>query len=80
MSYNALRYRDPERVADIAEYKRQGYPRKMTKHHQPPSCPDKFPRIIKVDERHHRAYHLLLGNPANYEMACAILKRDWWQV
>lgn len=78
MSYNALRYRDPERVADIAEFKRQGNPDKKTKHHVPPKVPDKFPRIIQVDERHHRSYHLLFANCASYEDACHILRRDWW--
>ena len=77
MSYNALRYRDPERVADIAEYKRQGNPRKMTKHHQPARHPDSLPRIIRVDERHHRAFHLLFGNPPDIQTCICILKRDW---
>jgi hypothetical protein len=40
--------------------------------------PDKFPRIIQVDERHHRSYHLLFANCASYEDACHILRRDWW--
>lgn len=52
--------------------------KRMSKHHVPPKVPDKEPRIIKVDERHHRAYHLILGNPASFEEACRILWRDWW--
>ena len=49
-----------------------------SKHHVPPKKPDKQPRIIVVDDRHHKAYHLLFGNAKSFEDACHILKRDWW--
>jgi len=49
-----------------------------SKHHVPPRKPDRFARTIVVDDRHHRAYHLLFGNPQSFEDACKILKRDWW--
>lgn len=50
-----------------------------TRHHVPPRHPDRRPRfILRKDERHHRAYHLLFGNAASYEDACEILKKDWW--
>lgn len=78
MSFGALRYRDPQKLVNIAEFKREGSPNKPTKHHVPPRNPDKTPRIIKIDERHHRAYHLLFGVAKSYEDACYILKRDWW--
>lgn len=52
--------------------------KRMSRHHVPPKFPDAEPRIIKVDERRHRAYHLLFGNAKSYEDACFILKRDWW--
>jgi len=51
-----------------------------SKHHVPPRKPDKQPRVIRVDDRHHRAYHLLFGNPASFEDACKILWRDWWDL
>lgn len=51
---------------------------RQTKHHVPPRTPDSEPRIIIKDERHHRAYHLLLGNPSTFKDACYILWRDWW--
>lgn len=49
-------------------------------HHVPPRCPDKVIRTIYIDDRHHRAYHLLFGNPASFEDACKILWRDWWDL
>lgn len=48
------------------------------KHHCIPKHPDRYPRTIVVKEEHHKAYHLLFGNPKNFEDACAILKRDWF--
>lgn len=54
-----------------------GSVQRMTRHHQPPLYPDLVPRIIKVDERHHRALHLLFGNSPDLESCIHILKRDW---
>lgn len=53
--------------------------RRMTRHHVPPQFPDPLPRTIRVDERHHRAYHLIFGNARNLEDCIKILKRDWWK-
>ena len=51
----------------------------QTRHHVPPQHPDLEPRfILKVDQRHHRAYHLLFGSPRTFEEACRILKHDWF--
>lgn len=52
---------------------------KTSKHHVPPRNPDPQPRFLRiVDDRHHRAYHLLFGAVGSYEQACEILLRDWW--
>lgn len=70
MSWTAHRF-----TGEVA--RREGNPRKITRHHCPPQNPDKRPRIIKVDERHHRAWHLLFGSPASKSHILTILKRDW---
>ena len=71
MSSRAYRYSTDNRLL--------GNPRRMTRHHVPPVHPDPVPRTIKVDERHHRAYHLLFANAKDIEDCIAILKRDWWK-
>lgn len=72
MSQKALRYQG----LHVAPVKRE--PR-QTRHHVPPTHPDKQPRFLKkVDERHHAAYHMLFGAAASFEEASEILKRDWW--
>ena len=75
MSWSARRYRE---VTDIGEVKKLGDPNKLTRHHQPPRHPDKTPRIIKVNERTHRAFHCLFGNPPTLETCVRILMRDWF--
>lgn len=50
----------------------------MTKHHVPPRTPDVETRIIKKDERHHRAYHMTVGNPASFQECCLSLWKNWW--
>lgn len=52
----------------------------FSKHHVPPRVPDVELRTIYVDDRHHRAYHLLFGNSSSFEDACKILWRDWWNL
>lgn len=58
----------------------RNHPLEITKHHQPAKVPDTTPRpqILLKQRRHHEAFHLLFGNPANYTSACFILKRDWF--
>lgn len=73
MSLNAHRYR-----CYGEETRVQGSPYKMTSHHVPPRNPDKVPRTIRIDERHHRAYHLLFGSARSLDDAISILTRDWW--
>lgn len=51
---------------------------RITRHHIPPVNSDPVPRIIKVDDRHHKAYHLLVGNAKCFQDACHIIWRDWW--
>lgn len=53
---------------------------KKTKHHVPPTNPDKEikPRIIKKQQRHHEAYHLLFGAAPSLNSCIIILARDWW--
>ena len=78
MSLRALRYTDPDRVADIGEVRKLGSPYRMTRHHIPPRCPDNSPRILKLDERRHRAYHLALGNPKDFHDAVETLRLTYW--
>lgn len=56
----------------------EGNPRKMTRHHVPPRHPDPEPVVINVDERRHRAYHLLFNNAKSLKDCIKILERDWW--
>jgi hypothetical protein len=71
MSLNARRYQKKENLYN---------PERMTRHHVPPRHPDSEPRfVMDVDDRHHRAYHLLFKAAANFEDACAILWEDWWR-
>lgn len=69
MSWRARRY---------TRHQKEPQQPRMTKHHVPPTHPDKRPRIIRIDERHHAAYHLLFGAAPNMETCILILKRDWW--
>lgn len=49
------------------------------RHHVPPRRPDKKIRFLKrVRVSHHQAYHLLFGNPPDFETACRILWHDWF--
>lgn len=70
MSQQANRYH--------CDNRKLGSLRRMTKHHQPPEHPDSEPRTINVDERHHRAFHLIFGNPMDIQTCLSILKRDWF--
>ena len=74
MSMNARRYRFGN--GDLKLVPRT---ERLTDHHVPPRNPDPQPRYIqRVDDRHHRAYHLLFKAAATYEDACKILLADWW--
>jgi hypothetical protein len=75
MSWQARRFRPEENFLRLVPTP------KLTKHHVPPTNQDRQPRFLKrVDDRHHRAYHLLFQAAASYEDACKILLRDWWTV
>jgi hypothetical protein len=77
MSWKARRFNsklDNEEVSRLA-----ALPTKRSKHHVPPQHPDPQPKFIKVvDDRHHRAYHVLFKAAGSFEEACEILLRDWW--
>lgn len=51
---------------------------KTNLHHVPPRHPDKFPRLIRMSVKRHDAYHLLVGNPKNFEDCCRVIWRDFW--
>ena len=75
MSMQARRYRYPNGELRLVPNRLD----RLTDHHVPPRNPDPQPRYIqRVDERHHRAYHLLFKAAASYEDACKILLYDWW--
>lgn len=76
MSWNAKRFAEPQSIEDIRKF---GNPEKMTRHHAPPRHPDVTPKIIKVNEYSHRAYHHLFGNARSLEDCIKILERDWWK-
>lgn len=77
MSWQAKRYREGQPLTPEEERRIFGPPT-PTKHHVPPKHPDKQPRVIRIDARHHRAYHILFGAPKTFEDCIQILKRDWW--
>lgn len=79
MSWQAKRYRDGAQLTPEEEQRVFGN-KKTSKHHVPPQRPDKHPRVIRVDARHHRAYHMLFGAAKSLEDCIFILKRDWWRV
>lgn len=75
MSQKAQRYRFPNGDLKLVPRRLE----RMTSHHVPPRNPDPQPRYIqRVDERHHRAFHLLFKAAASFEDCVAILKHDWW--
>ena len=75
MSLQARRFRFPNGDLRLVTNRLD----RPTTHHVPPRHPDPQPRfLMEVDDRHHRAYHLLFKAAASYEDACAILLRDWW--
>lgn len=75
MSLKARRYQ--ERQAQ--EYGLTIIQTKTSKHHVPPRHPDKQPHFIfRVDDRHHRAYHLLFKAAKSFEDCVEILRNDWW--
>ncbi len=77
MSFKAKRYREGAQLTPEEEFRVFG-PKRRSDHHVPPRHPDKHPRTIRVDARHHREYHMLFGSAKNLEDCVAILKRDWW--
>ena len=78
MSWQAARYVAPERMLDSRSLRLNGDPNRITRHHVPPRNPARALPSIRIDERRHRAYHLLFANAASFEDCVQILRRDWW--
>lgn len=56
-------------------------PRKLTRHHVPPTSTCKDPSkqfVLMRTEAEHRSYHILFSNLATYEECCEVLRKYWW--